>query len=120
MRISAADLRLSKTEFEAGKDWETYPRALYGYPNCGETLTFCLRDFDRHSRSDFSNLSDSDARESDRAALASGRKYSSFLDFYCARCKAPVRIYYLAWWGGRYTHGHSIQFVVEGEPQIQG
>ena len=115
MQVTSAAERLTKLEFEADKDYLTYPRSVYQCPHCKETVSFCLCDFDRHSFSDFTNLSEEHAKSVHEAATASKMNFNSFLDFYCSRCKAPVRIYYVAWAGGRYTHGHSVRFVVEGD-----
>lgn len=114
MRLAPAAERLTKLEFEADTDWDTYPASVYTCPSCGERIGFALKDLDRHARREFSNLSESHARAAADLAEGSGREYTSFLDFYCPGCRAPIRIYYRAWAGGRWTRGHDVLFVVEG------
>ena len=110
--IDAAD-RLSKLEFSADQDWETYPDSIYTCPHCSEHLSFGMRDFEKHQRSKFTNLSTHDAQTIAAASPVAEDKYNSFLDFYCRGCRRPVRILYLSWTGGRYTHGYTLLYVVE-------
>ena len=111
--VADAKERLSKLEFSADEDWQTYPESTYTCPLCSEEISFSMRDFEKHSFSDFSNLSDAERQEMAIVIPERGENYNSFLDFYCPRCHAPVRIYYLTWAGGRYTHGFTLSLVVE-------
>ena len=105
--------RLSKLEFEADEDWETYPRSDYTCPKCQEKVSFNLKDLDRHSFSTFTNLSPTDERRAELIVGENKNDANSFLDFYCPGCKSPVRIYFQSWAGGRYTHGHIFKFIIE-------
>ena len=110
--VNAAD-RLSKVEFVADEDWETYPDSTYTCPHCNGQMSFAMRDFQKHQRSQFTNLSANDAQAITAASPAPEQKFNSFVDFYCPGCRVPVRILYLAWAGGRYTHGYTLSYVIE-------
>jgi len=111
-----AEKRLTKFEFEADSDWNSYPRSEYSCPTCAEIVSFCLKDFDRHAYSSHTNLSVEHSSEMSAFAAEEKHEANAYLDFYCPGCKLPVRIYYHTWYGGRYTHGHTIKFVVEALP----
>ncbi|HET9714517.1 MAG TPA: hypothetical protein VFP64_21690 [Pyrinomonadaceae bacterium] len=110
--INAVD-RLSKVEFSADQDWETYPASTYTCPHCSEQMSFGMRDFEKHRLSQFTNLSLNDAQAIAAASPAPEDKFNSFVDFYCSGCQTPVRILYLAWAGGRFTHGYTLSYVIE-------
>lgn len=41
-------------------------------------------------------------------------KPDSFIDFYCPKCKRPVRIYYTSFLGGRHCeHGYNLDYVID-------
>jgi hypothetical protein len=110
--IDAAD-RLSKLEFSAGQDWETHPDSTYTCPHCNQQMSFGMRDFEKHRLSQFTNLSAEDAQSIGTASPAPDDRFNSFVDFYCRGCRMPVRILYLAWAGGRFTHGYTLSYVIE-------
>ena len=110
--VDAAN-RLSKVEFSADQDWDTYPDSTYTCPGCGNQMSFCMRDLKKHQLSQFTNLSDNDAQAVAAASRESEEKFNSFLDFYCQGCQMPVRILYLAWAGGRFTGGYNLSYVIE-------
>lgn len=116
--LNATD-RLDKCEFQADEDWDTYPRSIYVCPKCGEKTGFNLRDLDKHSFSEATNLSSEHAQlaqaSAEEVADSPHSDWNSFLDFYCQGCGTPVRVYYQSWVGGRHTHGHVVRLVVEGE-----
>ena len=114
VRVVPASERLTKLEFEADIDWDTYPRSEYTCPGCGGKISFTLRNLNKHAHSTFTNLSPDDADAIEKTAIGHVGDANSFVDFYCPGCKLPVRIYYRSWAGGRYTHGHIFRFVVEG------
>jgi hypothetical protein len=82
----------------------------------GAELTHIVGAFDiqfvRAVLCEFTNLSRAHTRAAAEVAEGSGREYNSFLDFYCPGCRAPVRIYYRSWPGGRWTRGHDLLFIV--------
>jgi hypothetical protein len=113
LNIIPAEGRLTKLAFQADEDWNTYPLSEYTCASCGEKVGFSLRDLDKHAYSDRTNLSEGDAAAFTAVAAKRLGEANSFLDFYCPGCKAPVRLYYHAWVGGRFTQGHVIKFVIE-------
>lgn len=114
LRIVEASERLQKTAFQADEDWAIYPRARYTCPDCSEQVEFALRDLDKHWHLGHSNLSEQDSHAIESNSAHFSGDANSYLDFYCPGCSQPVRIYYEAWIGGRWTHGHNLLFVVEG------
>ena len=112
-RIIDAANRLSKLEFSADQDWETYPESTYSCPCCGEQISFALRDLEKHQLSKFTNLLAADAQAVGAASAWAERNFNSFIDFYCVGCRRPVRILYYGWAGGRFTHGYSLLYVIE-------
>jgi hypothetical protein len=110
--INAAE-RFSRLGFSADQDWQTYPDSTYTCPHCREQMSFAMRDFETHCRSQFSNLSANDAQSIAAVSPPQDDKYNSFLDFYCPGCWMPVRVLYLFWVGGRFTHGYDLAYVIE-------
>jgi hypothetical protein len=118
MIVLDAAQRLSKCSFATDEDWEIHPLSIYTCPHCGEQVSICLRDLERHSRSESTNLSEQDAAQMQGALLGSGKRYKSFLDFYCAGCRAPVRLYYQLTTGKRFGHGYAMRMVIESTKPI--
>jgi hypothetical protein len=117
LRLIPASDRLEKTGFQADEDWNTYPRTEYRCPACGETVSFCMRDFERHSLSYRTNFYPDVHLEFNAFVQGKTGDAKSFLDFYCPGCQRPVRLYYQVWAGGRWTHGYHIHFIVEWDIQ---
>jgi hypothetical protein len=121
MRSINADKRLTQVSFITGRDWLTHPPSFYTCPMCSTELAFFMRDFARHDRSAFTNLSLTDAEAITNFVQAySSQVWDSFLDFYCPGCNLPIRIYYLAdelVGSPRRAYGYSLQFVIEHDSQ---
>jgi hypothetical protein len=115
MELIKATDKFEKTEYSNYEDWETYPNSIYICQECDEKVLFSLKNLEKHSLSDFTNLSSTDAQEFDQ--FIENRDLdgaNSFIDFYCPKCKSPVRIYYVAWAGGRHGEaGFILKYVVE-------
>ncbi|RNC83768.1 MAG: hypothetical protein ED557_08295 [Balneola sp.] len=108
MQIYEAENWFSKLNFQRDEDWDLHPKSVYTCPKCNKSLRFSFKDFDKHTTSSYSNLSDSDNQE----FKSYGRKgCNSFLDFYCQKCKSPTKVFFNFWSGGRYTYGFEIKFV---------
>lgn len=115
MLVFPANKKLSKTEFNNQEDWESYPTADYTCDKCGQKVSLSFSDFRKHQLSGFSNLTDQD-KEMIKNYIESKKPIStnSFLDFYCPKCKRPVRVCYDSWAGGKHTEaGFSIKYVIE-------
>lgn len=114
MNVRLAESILNKVDFNSYEDWETYPESEYKC-NCGQTVAFNFRNLQKHSFSNFTNLQTADILQIE--ALIDDTitsKINSFLDFYCPKCKKPVRLYFYSWAGGRHgEHGYQIKFVIE-------
>jgi hypothetical protein len=107
VRISKAAKRFSNTEFPAPServdprqpkvdDLHPYRTIHFLCDRCDQLIVFKIGDFERHSFSDFSNLSEEDAAQIEAAVPKRIKKFS-FLDFYCPKCSLPVRVYF-EWW----------------------
>lgn len=116
MEIVQATERFTKIEFQADQDWDISPQAIYTCPHCHQEIVFNMSHFAEGTFQYFSNLIESDAKQFDEAIQRVDEDHNSFLDFYCPGCKAPIRVYYLAWAGGRFTHGYRLHIVAEGNP----
>jgi hypothetical protein len=114
MNVRLAESILNKVDFNSYEDWETYPESEYKC-NCGQTVSFNIQNLQKHSFSNFTNLEAADISQIE--ALVDGTiksETNSFLDFYCPKCKKPVRFYFFSWAGGRHgEHGYRIKFVIE-------
>lgn len=90
-----AESRLTKVRFILGRDWLTYPPAIFTCGVCQQEVHFTLKDFIRHESLDYTNLSEADDKAMRALQQASHEStWNAFLDFYCPQCRSPVRIYY--------------------------
>jgi rubredoxin len=114
MTIKAAKDVFDKEDFQADKDWELLPQTAYECSVCKEKVVFSLKDLDKHAFSRSTNLSREHAERIEsliRISQLGG--FNSFIDFYCPTCQRPIRVYYQSWAGGRFTHGHHLQYVID-------
>lgn len=63
----------------------------YCCEKCGYIISFKTQNFEKHLRSNFSNLTIEDRRISER--FSQEKKYS-FVDFYCPKCNQATIIFY--------------------------
>jgi len=108
MQIFEAENCFSKVWFQRDEDWDLQPKSEYHCPSCNDLLLFCLKDLDKHRNLLHSNLSKEDFKQFN---LKGSKGCSSFLDFYCSKCKSPTKIFYDSWAGGRFTDGYELKFV---------
>jgi len=114
MTIREAKDVFDKEDFQADEDWEILPQTAYECSVCKEKVVFSLKDLDKHAFSKSTNLSREHAEEIEsliRTSQLGG--FTSFIDFYCPTCQRPIRVYYQSWAGGRFTHGHHLQYVID-------
>ncbi|RJQ69337.1 MAG: hypothetical protein C4519_21755 [Desulfobacteraceae bacterium] len=111
MKILNATEILDKISYGNYEDYEIYPKTTYKCSKCDEVVTFCFKDFDKHSFSKHTNLTEKEALEIEETVKGGEFNGSnSFLDFHCPRCNRP----YQAWAGGRHGEaGHEIQYIIE-------
>ena len=114
MKVTLAELILNKIDFNSYEDRDTYPESEYKC-NCGQTITFSFRNLQKHSFLNYSNLQAADISQIETLVNDTiNSETNSFLDFYCPKCKKPVRFYFLSWAGGRHgEYGYRIKFVIE-------
>ncbi len=114
MKIKLAETILSKVDFDSNEDLDTYPESEYTC-NCGQSVILTFRNFRKHSFSNFTNLEKGDVAKIE--ALVDNRitsETNSFLDFYCPKCKKPIRFYFFSWAGGKHgQHGFQIKYIIE-------
>ena len=107
--------KLEKVSFNNLEDWETYPTADYTCDNCKQTVAISLANLNKHQFSEFTNLKNEDLNSFKELELITPElKTNSSLDFYCPKCKRPVKIYYESWAGGHHGEaGHEIKYIVD-------
>jgi hypothetical protein len=96
------------------QDPTVYEQIIYKCATCKNEIEFFDKDFQKHSRSHFTNLLDKDKQLIEEFVIKHFLTDRSFLDFYCPKCNKPVSIFYKDGYGGR--HGeyiYSIEFVLE-------
>jgi len=114
MNLYLAEAILNKTSFDNYIDWQIQPTADYRCDVCNQEVAISFKNLSKHNKSDFSNFSEDDKKS---FALFEAQnlkiKIDSFLDFYCPKCRKPVRLYYQMWAGGHHGQfGFSIKFIV--------
>ncbi|MBE2288797.1 MAG: hypothetical protein IAE95_04535 [Chitinophagaceae bacterium] len=114
MNVRLAESVLNKVDFNSWDDWDTYPESAYKC-NCGQTVAFNFRHFQKHSFSNFTNLEAAAVTQIEALVNDTIKsETNSFLDFHCPNCKNPVRFYFFSWAGGRHgEYGYRIKFVIE-------
>ena len=83
-------------------DPRTFEQITYCCADCKFQVTFKDKDFQKHSRSQFTNLTKIETDLLDNFVATSQLEQKSFLDFYCPTCKKPTRIYFSDGWGGKH------------------
>jgi rubredoxin len=78
---------------------------IYTCPLCREKVSFSRDDFESRGRRETSNLSTEHSAAISDLAQASDVGDNEYLDWYCPKCRLPVRAYFRQWAGGR--HGDS-------------
>ena len=64
---------------------------VYSCENCGDQISFKPENFEKHHKSAFSNLKNSDTLEFKEFTTQNNLEYS-FIDFYCPKCSQPTTI----------------------------
>ena len=102
----------------ANEVYLTYPPIIVSCAVCKDSIGFTLKSFIKYSLNKTSNLTDEDDSRINKFLEKHQGKLSkypvnSFIDYYCPACKTPIRIYFQAWGGGRFTHGYVVHYIVE-------
>ena len=97
-------------------DIHIYEPIVYRCPDCKIEIGFKDKDFQKHSRSNFSNLNKTDSILFDRFVVDSKLKAESYIDFYCPTCNKATRIYFSDGYGGRHgDYGVNIDFAIKAK-----
>lgn len=81
---------------------------VYRCPECKSEIEFSDKDFEKHKRSSFSNLQESEIALINEFLERNKLNAESFLDFYCPGCRKATRIYFST----GYTGNHGGDFAV--------
>ncbi|MEO6246889.1 MAG: hypothetical protein ABIQ12_15795, partial [Opitutaceae bacterium] len=84
--------------------------AVYECAKCGEKVRFERTDFEQKKDAATTNLNDTDHLLFIQSSNSSNAR---FLDFYCPKCRLPVRINFRCWAGGKADSGVSFLNVQE-------
>jgi DNA-directed RNA polymerase subunit RPC12/RpoP len=114
MKITEINKVTDKKDFNNYEDFEIYPTAELQCLNCNNKVSLNFRNLEKHSTSDFTNLSEQDAKKIAEFIKAESIEIpNSFLDYYCPNCGKPIRILYNSWGGGRHCeHGYELKFMI--------
>ncbi|HSO89312.1 MAG TPA: hypothetical protein VLQ91_22350 [Draconibacterium sp.] len=87
-------------------DPTTFEQITYRCSDCNYQIAFKDKDFQKHSHTDFTNLTKTESLLLDNFVMTNELEQKSFLDFYCPTCNKPTRIYFSDGYGGK--HGDYI------------
>ena|GEM_PF-1954433 len=99
---------------QSARDPHTYEIIAFNLPCCKQGIEFKQSDFEKHVEAPNTCLSEKDEAEIEKASKRLVKKNPYFLDFYCPKCGAAVRIYYDAGVAGRGEMFYSLAYVVFG------
>ena len=83
-------------------DPHTFEQITYRCADCKYEIAFNDTDFQKHSHSNFTNLTNEENELFDHYVKIYKLQKESFLDFYCPTCKKPTRIYFSDGYGGKH------------------
>jgi DNA-directed RNA polymerase subunit M/transcription elongation factor TFIIS len=90
---------------------------IYTCENCDYFISFMTDDFKKHNKLKHSNLESADKKVIDKTLKSYHLKDSSFLDFYCPKCKQATAIFFnggsSGYWG---EFAFSISHVLVTKP----
>lgn len=113
--IINAKERIDTLYFSNYNDSEDYHYGTVTCSNCNEKITFHIGDLRKHMMTESTNLSPEDSNKMNKAfRLANKKDVNSFIDYYCTKCKLPIRLYYLSGIGGRHAEeAYEVKYVIE-------
>ena len=118
MKIYFKSSIFTQDSLTANEVYLTYPPIMISCAICGDQIGFVLKNFDKYSFNKTSHLTREDDLKITKFAEKHEKKLAeypvnSFIDYYCPICKTPIRIYFQAWAGGRFTHGYVVHYIIE-------
>ncbi|MBP0905871.1 hypothetical protein ACFSKN_08635 [Mariniflexile gromovii] len=116
MKLTEINKITDKTEFNSYVDFETHPTAELRCLNCNDKISINFSNLKKHQLSDFSNLSEKDAKKiSDFIKEKLTEIPNSFLDYYCPNCGIPTTLLYESWGGGKHgEYGFNLKNIISG------
>jgi hypothetical protein len=114
MKLIEINKVADKIDFNNYDDFETYPTSELECLNCNNKVSLTFKNLEKHSNSNFTNLSEHDAKKITEFVKAKQIEIpNSFLDYYCPKCSKPIRIFYKSWGGGRHCeHGYQLKYMI--------
>jgi hypothetical protein len=114
MKLTEINELTDKIDFNSYEDFETYPTSDLECLNCNKKVSLNFKNLKKHSNSDFTNLSEQDAKKMTEFVNAKLTEIpNSFLDYYCPDCRKPIRVFYKSWGGGRHCeYGYELKFMI--------
>ena len=95
---------------------------IYTCVKCQNQISFSTDDFEKHNKSNFTNLNLKDKSIIDNFIIESAQKTNSFIDFYCPRCKLATSLFYQGgqsgFWGN-YEFQIKNVLIVDSEENIK-
>ncbi|MFZ4523164.1 MAG: hypothetical protein ACOYNC_15745 [Bacteroidales bacterium] len=95
---------------------------IYTCVKCQNQISFSTDDFQKHDRSNFTNLNRWDKSLFDNFVKGSATEYNSIIDFYCPRCNLATSFFYQGgpsgFWGA-YSFKINFVLIVESEERIE-
>ena len=67
---------------------------IYTCVKCQNQISFSTDDFEKHDKSNFTNLNLKDKSLMNNFVIESAQEIYSFIDFYCPRCKLATSFFY--------------------------
>lgn len=114
LALIPADARLGRVEFDPRVEHSgPIHTGVYTCPDCREQVGFNTRDFLRRFRQPHSNLNAADQAAFDSFCPLDSSREESFLDFYCAGCRRPVRLIYEGWEFAMGCYAFTVTGIVE-------
>lgn len=116
MKSSEISKITDKIEFNSYVDFETQPTAELNCINCDNKISLNLSNLKKHQLSEFTNLSEFDAKKMTEFSKAELTEIpNSFLDYYCPNCRTPTRLFYESWAGGKHgEYGFELKKIISG------
>ena len=83
-------------------DPHLFEQITYWCVDCAFEISFDNKDFQKHSKSTFTNLAHNENYELNEFLKDNNIQTNSFLDFYCPTCKTATRLFFSDGYGGRH------------------
>ena len=117
MKTIEANTVFSKIDFQDDIDYDIYPISIYECLVCKNQLIFNMQNFKKYSLNKTSIFTTEEQKKIMKEVKMFNKKEpNSFIDFYCPKCNVPTRLYFTAWFGGKFTCAFHLEFIVIDSP----